>query len=392
MLAINPFDTNSVELPTGRLTVTGDLLQLDELCGFGARQNPKRGFLFVSKVLGKHYPSSVESMENVHRELAKKLMKVVQGQACFIGLAETAVGLAQGVFEQFESMKHADCCFSHSTRYRLEGYDTLDFEESHSHAPDQILHIPEAGTYCRELFDSAETLVLIDDEISTGKTLRNLTKAYKNHNPDVKRVVWVSLTNFSGIQSSVCGELPIETVQLFNGDYTFEPNAELANIDLPDDVAGRDEYKNSKCHSEYGRTGIDRTMNIDMSCLLDVMDNIQPQKKVLVVGSGEWMHAPFLIAREIHRGLRAKDIEVFVQSTTRSPALLFGEIQDRITGKDTYGDDITNYLYNVKFGQYDHVFFCTENEASESARVWSWHLNAHLCYLDNDKLVIKEKR
>ena len=30
--------------------------RLTELCGFASRQNPKRAFLFVSKVLGKHIP------------------------------------------------------------------------------------------------------------------------------------------------------------------------------------------------------------------------------------------------------------------------------------------------------------------------------------------------
>ena len=52
-----------IELPNGILHVTAqpDAVDIDELCGFAARINPKRGFLFVSKVLGRHIPVSVHT-------------------------------------------------------------------------------------------------------------------------------------------------------------------------------------------------------------------------------------------------------------------------------------------------------------------------------------------
>ena len=65
---INMAEHRVVELPTGRLSieVLRSDIALDQLCGFAARRNPKRGFLFVSKVLGKHIPVRPSLMRQVH--------------------------------------------------------------------------------------------------------------------------------------------------------------------------------------------------------------------------------------------------------------------------------------------------------------------------------------
>ena len=62
-------------LPNGRLTLTINRADLppDELFALGARANPRRAFLFVSKVLGKHIPVPTETLVRVHRLLAAKL-------------------------------------------------------------------------------------------------------------------------------------------------------------------------------------------------------------------------------------------------------------------------------------------------------------------------------
>ena len=382
----------SADLPTGALSVIGDAEKMDYLCGFGARQNPKRGFLFVSKVLGKHYPSRVEDMESVHRELAFSLLGKIDNNACFIGMAETAVGLAHGVYERYISMRHSHNCFIHSTRYQLDGFEMMSFEETHSHSPDQMIMLPSEGTRCRNTFDTAETLVLIDDEISTGKTLTSLSRSYLKLNSNVKKIIWVCLTDFSEITVTEVDGVPVESINLFKGEYQFTPDESLKSINLPADVNGNGQFKNEVCHDDCGRAGIEDELNFDMSALLPLLCKIKPQERVLVVGSGEWMHPAFLIGREIMRCERQKGVEVFVQSTTRSPAMIFGAIKSCMKGIDTYGDDITNYLYNVRPDDYDHILFVTENGECEQANNWCWHLNAHLCWFKDGKLMMKEKR
>jgi len=68
---------NSVkkQMPTGELTLKVDEARfpLDWLIGFAARANAKRGFLFLSKVLGKHWPVTPRAMQAIHDDLAAQI-------------------------------------------------------------------------------------------------------------------------------------------------------------------------------------------------------------------------------------------------------------------------------------------------------------------------------
>ena len=78
------------------LDVNSGLSKPVNLIGFAARVNAKRAFLFMSKVLGKHYPARPSRMHEVHQQLAQQLNDL-KGPVVFIGMAETATGLGQGV-------------------------------------------------------------------------------------------------------------------------------------------------------------------------------------------------------------------------------------------------------------------------------------------------------
>src|SRR3546814_7864377 len=63
-----------IELSTGTLElVIEHAAELDAFCDFAARANPKRGFLIVSKVLGRHLPASPNAMRGAMDELGQKL-------------------------------------------------------------------------------------------------------------------------------------------------------------------------------------------------------------------------------------------------------------------------------------------------------------------------------
>jgi hypothetical protein len=109
----------SERLPTGLLEI--ELHQgadeLDALLGFAARANAKRGFLFVSKVLGKHWPVRPQRMLEVHARLAAGVPGG-DGPVVFIAMAETAVGLGQGVFEAWlRAHPGREALFLQTTRY-----------------------------------------------------------------------------------------------------------------------------------------------------------------------------------------------------------------------------------------------------------------------------------
>ncbi|WP_230285751.1 phosphoribosyltransferase domain-containing protein, partial [Deinococcus sp. 23YEL01] len=64
-----------VTLPSGELDLhlERSALPLDDLLGFAVRRNPKRGFLFVSRVLGKHIPVRPSVAASTHAALAAAL-------------------------------------------------------------------------------------------------------------------------------------------------------------------------------------------------------------------------------------------------------------------------------------------------------------------------------
>src|SRR3546814_8972728 len=80
-----------IELSTGTLElVIEHAAELDAFCDFAARANPKRGFLIVSKVLGRHLPASPNAMRGAMDELGQKLPADLPGPIVFLGMAETA--------------------------------------------------------------------------------------------------------------------------------------------------------------------------------------------------------------------------------------------------------------------------------------------------------------
>ena len=71
-------DTRVIELPTGRLDIAIEeaVWPLDRLCAFAARENPRRGFLVVSRVLGRHLPTPpqvIRALENLKLAVRMRL-------------------------------------------------------------------------------------------------------------------------------------------------------------------------------------------------------------------------------------------------------------------------------------------------------------------------------
>lgn len=105
---------------TLKVTPTGGTIALDELFDVAERRNPKRAFLFVSKVLGRHIPVKPSVMRAVYQQLAALFPACEQGPVLFIGMAETAVGFGAGVFDEVRGSV-SDPVYLTSTRHPVEG-------------------------------------------------------------------------------------------------------------------------------------------------------------------------------------------------------------------------------------------------------------------------------
>jgi hypothetical protein len=349
----------TVPLQAGELSLWVERaeLPLEELCGFASRRSRKRGFVFVSKVLGKHYPVRPRVMEEVHRRLAEKLSGVAS-PAVVVAMAETAVGLGQGVYEQLLGLTGRDeLLFLHTTRYGLRRPLALTFEEDHSHATQHFLYEP-ADPQHLALFRAARALVLIDDEISTGRTLANLAAAYRALNSRLESVHLVSITDWltPGGRREVTARagVPVSFHSLLSGRFAFVPAENFDPGAIPN-VDGNGDCKDERLATDLGRLGRVGPVALDFGPAVAAL-GLRPGQRLLVLGTGEFAHPPFLLAK----WLDERGHDVHYQATTRSPLLVDVDLRSGLEFLDNYHDSIPNYLYNVAGRHYDHTLLCYE--------------------------------
>lgn len=370
---------HTIPLATGtlHLNLTPGKIPLHRLLGFAARISSKRKFLLVSKVLGKHYPVSPKMMAWSYRALARLvLQKTVATPSLWIGMAETATGLGYGVFAAAHQEGVQDALFMQTTRYVLQGHDYLAFEEAHSHATDFFLYYPEQAAH-RHTFKTARTLVLVDDEISTGKTFLRLIKAYQAVNPQLEKVVIVSLVNFAHATDRRFLEtesgVAVEWVCFREGELSFDDSHNAALDDITINVSG-----NGACKKPLlawpGRLGMSTPMHWQAGTLERLLPLLGASdadpRPVLVLGTGECNPPAIMLGRD----LELAGYKVKVQSTTRSPIHQGNAIAAVCQFTDNYGDNIPNFLYNLDLSAYRQVILCHETPLNDAllSRLHAW--------------------
>ena len=185
-----------------------------------ARINKKRSFLFVSPVLGKHLPVNPSIPLMIGRVLALIYGNQLEGHQqrlkdvlndpekqrdlqfdqeglplvewarplTVIGFCETATALGQAFFESFSSPVK----YIHTTREDIVALvPVVSFEEEHSHATAHRVYAEDPV-----FFSDDSEVVLVDDEVTTGKTnlniIRDLVRAY----PHKKQFTIVSILDW----------------------------------------------------------------------------------------------------------------------------------------------------------------------------------------------------
>lgn len=343
----------AVSLPTGRLRmeVTGGDPDwpLARLCGFAARRNPRRGFLVVSKVLGRHWPARPGEMRAAVRALAARLPGDLAGPIVVMGLAETAVCLGQMLHEE---IARGDALFLHSTRQRIDHPLLARFEEPHSHASAHLVYEPvEPG------FEAPRTLVLVDDEVSTGTTLTNLARVLVARWPSVERIVVATLTDWSGGGWLAAMPRPATIASLLQGRLGWTPGGAAEDVAGFEAAAGTlgvlDDPVN---HGRLGRrdsdvAGPDREPAV--------------HGPLRIVGTGEFTYAPFRLAER----LEAAGLDVVVQATSRSPARIGGALACALCFDDNYGTGVPNFLYNADAADGRMTWICHETPDVDPALV-----------------------
>lgn len=333
------------------VTPTGGISAIDDLFEIAERRNPKRAFLFVSKVLGRHIPVAPEKMRAVYRQLAEQFPPLSDGPVLFIGMAETAVGLGAGVFDEVRQ-RVSEPVYLTSTRHPQQADLLCEFKENHSHATDHLIYLPD-DAQLRQRVLNARTLVMIDDEATTGNTFINLLEALRNDGglTQIERVIAVTLTDWSGDALSARCPVPVRSVSLVQGDWHWQQDPDAALPPMPAMVLNDAATVPITGKQRWGRLGMAAPAG-DLGCAIQA----QPGEKILVLGSSEFVWEPFLLAER----LAAQGAEVKYSSTTRSPIATGFAIESAIAFGDNYGLGIANFVYNVAHQQFDRILLCIE--------------------------------
>lgn len=325
-----------------------------DIFDLAARQNPKRGFLIVSKLLGRHMPTRPAVMREVMTALGRSVPADLAGPVLFVGMAETAVGLGQGVHAAWrDATGRKDAHFIQSTRQthpQMPVWTT--FEEGHSHASSHLVHVPVG-------FDVAgvRSVVIIDDECSTGATFIQVEGALRRVMPALERVVDVVITEWSQDPAR-------ERIALVRGAMTWEPAADGSNERVPGENANR--HGETSPGASAGRQGY-----TDPPLLPDGVPELLPHvargERIVVLADGENAYDALLVGEELER----RGAVVALQSITRSPAHVGGAMSSRALFSDAHGSGATCYSYNLSLHRPTRYVVVVERDAGQAQQVES---------------------
>ncbi|WP_240979693.1 phosphoribosyltransferase [Streptomyces sp. HNM0574] len=321
---------------------------LKDLLGLALRRNPRRAHLLVSQVLGKHVPQRPGTVHGAGHGLGARVRALLgearARRAVVLGYAETATGLGHSVADGIGGVPYL-----HSTRRPVPGTRPVGgFEEEHSHATSHLLLPEDPG-----LLGGEGPLVLVDDEFSTGRTVRNTIAALHRRHPRAHYVV-VALVDMRSARDvadldAFAAELGarLDVVSLAAGRVTLpgdvlergrrlvaeaesaaeaggDTPAEAVRVGLrwPEGLPDGGRHGFTPAHRERLEAALP-----DLAAQLagalaarGVTEGAGRAPRVLVLGSEELMYVPMRLgcALEEQLGDRA---EVRFSTTTRSPVL-----------------------------------------------------------------------
>lgn len=333
---------------------------LDALCGYAARQNPRRGFLFVSKVLGRYLPACPARLDGLLAALAGRLPADLPGPVAFIGVAAAGIAIGHRVWARFlDRTGRDDTAFVASTRHRFAAPMAYAFDEPHSHAPRHRLYQP-LDPVVRARLEAARTVVVVDDEVTSGRTFGGLVAAHHARFPAARHFVHAVLTSWADapLQTLAPPGCAVHVIALACARYHFERDPAFAP-QMPDVTGDAAPVTHAVTpeHARFGRATPATLAALDPPA-------IAPGERVLVLGTGELQYTPLLLAEHY----AAAGIDVRFQCTTRAPVLPGVLIGSTLTFDDPWGEGMPNFLYNVAPGQYDRVILCQETPAAMAPR------------------------
>lgn len=392
------------------------------LLGLALRDNPRRAQLLVSRVLGKHVPTDPRLVraaglllgglvadalaDRAPRALPVELLHAaVRGEpgaaaallsevaprpvdALVLGFAETATALGHSVAE---ALGGAD--YLHSTRRPVAGTTAAGaFTEEHSHHTEHLLLPSDPG-----LLAGPRPLVLVDDELSTGRTVVNTIAALHRIAPRERYVVAALVDLRADVLTGLPEGVRVDVVALTRAAVTLPddlaeraaavragltrrpgtapgplaappPRVALRDLGWPPDLPAGGRHGFTAAHH--------RTLAAVLPGVVAELAEtaaVRGDERTLVLGTEELMAVPLHLAAGLAE--QAGGPGVRFSTTTRSPALVVDEPGYALANGIAFPahDDPADgpgprYAYNVA-GAWDHVLVVVDPPADTPALV-----------------------
>lgn len=333
--------------------------------------NTKRTYLLVDPLQGKHMPVHPSKALKMFKALGQMVKNDYPETKLVIGFAETATAIGMAVAKEISD----DCVYIHTTREgNLAEDNFIEFLEEHSHATEQKL----AASNLKKWFENTDTIVFVDDEISTGKTIINFVKQLKEKYPEIenKKLIAASVinrvTDENNIKMQKNGIDSISLLKLKDTDFT-EAVSKF-------DIEGALEVSEDSTAIEYEKYEADNklldprlgvnTAKYQRNCELyakEFMEKVtlpKNLKKVLVLGTEECMYPAITLGHMLESSI---DGDVYTHSSTRSPIGICTEDGYPIVSGykigSFYDNERSTYIYNLD--SYDLVIIATDSKYNE---------------------------
>ncbi len=310
-------------------------------------KNTRRNYLLVNPLQAKHLPVrptvALEMMDSLGQLVAEKF----SAARLVVGFAETATAIGAVVAKNLAD----DCFYLQTTRENFAG-NFVEFLEEHSHAPEQKLFADNLST----LIDRTPEVVFVDDELSTGKTLRNIVRQLKKSFPalDGKKICAASIINrLSEENLAALADEKISCVSLVKLNETFD----ASNFQVTEAQSVMPADKNFSSHELKFTVDPRRGVEVGKyfaqcdaagNFVVDLLKRENISGDVLILGTEEFM-LPAIVAGS---RLEAENFSVVTHSTTRSPIGICDAenypIRAGFKLRSFYDATRTTFVYNLR--------------------------------------------
>ena len=339
---------------------------IEDLVRLAKRENnTARPYLYVNPKQGKHIPTDPQETLAMCAALANKVNETYPNDALYvIGFAETATGIASGISRFLKNVVF----YQNTTREYKEGEKYLYFTESHSHAQDQMLRSAGIEDYVCEI----DRILLIDDEVTTGRTICKLIDAIKN-NYQVENVKYSIVSVLNSMTPDRIAELEkadIDCIYLTSIPYEYGKE-DIIRIPVDNSLHHVTESNmplNLKeicfeCDSNpRGIVSFSEYQMDNMKFAELVINRFKGKhyNRMLVLGTEEFMYPTICVGEALE--LSGIADQVRIHSTTRSPIVAYDSVnyplKQRYQLRSFYDVERTTYLYNLE--AYDGVLILTD--------------------------------